>query len=528
MPSHSAVSLGIIALPDGLLINALAPLLATADLLALASSNRATRQLLLSPSLWRRKVFTSFPPLQPSSSPALPLWSEAVQLLQVDRHSRRTQALLDSLVSWPPSSTDSPWSFSSLLLFPNLRRVETKGGVLTSHGGRPRPHSPEEFAIPAVGSLVSLSHLTRISLCMGGQLSVRDLRLLSTLPALASFHAVHMTFATGSEETLEEWKAVSADGTKRGVKRKVSGGEDLQAEHKEVDGEPEHDEGDCSLLRLYSPILLFLHALAAKPSFVHLNLYHCGVTPFIMEHMPVWPHLRCLSLAHNDELNEYAFAEVAARFPSLTSLSSPNCSDEAIDNLVQLPQLQELRFPDYSLDESEEGVKTTVKGFASLGATTTLRSLVYSPERGGDCETPSLASLTAVFTLAHLTRLTVDAGWLYETVCVPLFTQHRFVHLRCLELIAMYSCGFCHCPQTDAALLPLVKPVDSVVFGREERQAARSASQRRSDQEGDIEVELVLPVIPKGNAANFPALECLALPYRSYNQMEEFTGQVSS
>ena len=128
---------------------------------------------------------------------------------------------------------------------------------------------------------------------------------------------------------------------------------------------------------------------------MHLQLRGCDITPSIMQHMPVWPHLLSLSV-----------------------------------------------------------------------------------------EKPSLASLTALFTTSHLTRLTISAFWLSEEVCLQLLTQHRFPQLRCLQLIAQLTHASVGghwtitCPQTDAALLPLVKASEFVVLGRQERQAARAARRR--------------------------------------------------
>ena len=142
----------------------------------------------------------------------------------------------------------------------------------------------------------------------------------------------------------------------------------------------------------------------------------------------------------------------------------------------------------------------------------------------------SLASLTAVFTLPNLVRLTLTAGWLPEWLCVQLFTQHRFVHLRCLELIAQEGSGDPLCPQTDAALLPLVKPVHFVVPGRAERQAARAAERPRLEfAHEEVSYGGHPLAISDNSALSFPALECLALPYVEYNRDEdiEHSGRVS-
>ena len=63
---------------------------------------------------------------------------------------------------------------------------------------------------------------------MAGSLDIWQLRLLTTLPVLASFAAQYAGVETGSEETLREWQAVSV--SKPGTKRKLVGGEEEDGE----------------------------------------------------------------------------------------------------------------------------------------------------------------------------------------------------------------------------------------------------------------------------------------------------------
>jgi len=522
----SAPATSFATLPRTVFESTIAPLLTISNLLAFSSVDRATRQLVLTPQLWRSKLFTSFP-FGASTVPSLPSWCDVVQVMDTQRAFHQ------------PASLSA--SFDSLVRFPNLRHLYAS-------------HYFVAASVPSslLTSLAALRHLTRIELTSGGSLDGADMRLLATLPALASFTAKGLCFGGGSAETLAEWLAVC--GKKQGLKRKAEddaeeedmedaeGKEEVQDDEDEDEEEEkeeynynhdcdsaQEDPDDPSLPQRYSPLLLFLHALASKPSFVHLRLGACFLTSFVMDHMPVWPHLQCLPV-WNDELTSYSFANVASRFPSLTSLTSSCCSTAAIRELVRLPRLVELRFPDYSVlnEEDNDGVRTTARGFRTFSQAPLLRSVQYISSQGGEEEVvPSLASLTALFTLTNLTRLTVGAHWLGERKCVQLFTQHRFDHLRCLELIAWYDCGFTRSPQTDVALLPLVKP-DIVVAGREGRQAARAANRQRNDAEADMpKDEVEGHYVPADNAANFPALECLALPYLKYNSQDD-TGRVSA
>ena len=143
----------------------------------------------------------------------------------------------------------------------------------------------------------------------------------------------------------------------------------------------------------------------------------------------------------------------------------------------------------------------------------------YYPPLCVDEAWPSLTALTDLFTLAHLTRLTVSASWIAEASCTQLFSQqHRFEHRRCLELVAQQDGRYYHCPQTDAALLPLVKPADVVVPGRAERQAVRAARRPRDGEDSESgEDSAEEQHISADSACNFPALECLALPFAHYN-----------
>ena len=378
------------------------------------------------------------------------------------------------------------------------------------------------------------------------------LKLLSSLPALASFEAALTSSVGGSEATLAEWLAVSS---KRDGKKRQKDQDDEEVKEEDASGRAaiagdeanaredarlafdqrlnggRENPTDPSLPQRHSPLLLFFNALASKPSFVYLRLLDNAraslLSPFVMEHMPVWPHLLCLSVT-SGSLQDYHIAPHC--FPSLTSLSFPNCSDASIKQLVRLPKLEELRLPQYTPTRTKYGgVRTTESGFCAFSRAACLRAVQYVSPEGHDMEPPSLAALTALFTLTNLTRLTATASWLPEHVCVPLLTQHRFENLRCLELIEQDSAADYLCPQSNAALLPLVQPAHMIVAGREERQAARAAKrqgiavERGSLSGNGAESE----DFPANNAANFPALECLALPYWRYNIVSERTGQLS-
>ena len=151
---------------------------------------------------------------------------------------------------------------------------------------------------------------------------------------------------------------------------------------------------------------------------MHLKLVnndsHPSLTPFVLDNMPVWPHLLCLSV-DSDSLRDYCIAP--HRFPSLTSLTFPNCSDACIERLVQLPKMEELRFPEYTTTKMwSGGARTTEQGFHEFCSAASLRSVQYTPPREYDMESPSLPALTTFFTLANLTRLTLSAVWLAEEV----------------------------------------------------------------------------------------------------------------
>ena len=115
-----------------------------------------------------------------------------------------------------------------------------------------------------------------------------------------------------------------------------------------------------------------------------------------MQHMTVWPRLRCLTVESNGKLSGYTFDGAAARFSSLTSLTTNSCSDAAIVQLLRLPALEELHFFHYTRTLDEGGcVQTTERGFRTLSQAASLRSVVYSAPDGHDHETPRLVSLAA-------------------------------------------------------------------------------------------------------------------------------------
>ena len=581
------------SLPLSVLASALAPFLATTDLLAVSSCSRDTRRLLLSPPVWRHRVFRSFPPFafsSSSSTPTLLSWCDAVQL--VDRPSP-----FSSFRKWGASALPC----SSLVLFPHLRHALM------------RPIQEPSLAA-AVTSLASMRHLTRLSLAGYGLLSKDDLQLLTTLPALASLEVSQLHFPLGDEESLRDWQALTVgqqsggggewnaeDEAAKGEQQEelegeldehsrgdeVEWGEEDQQATQDSDDDLFTDDADNPDLPLHhSALLLLFHQLAAMPSLVRLQLEHCDITPFVMDHMPVWPHLRCLSLEHNRSLKAYTFHGVAARFPSLTSLTTTDsCSDAVIAQLVRLPLLEELRFPYYgrACKQSRLGVQTSVRGFRALSEARSLRSVYYSPSEGEEGRLPSCTSLGYVLRMEQLTRLTLPATWFLDGDAgwLPLLTQHRFAHLRCLELIEQSdsNCGgtWYVCPQSDSSLMPLIKHADCIVPGREERQAKRLAMRmagrpqppdheldgeeddretaEKDTGEGDhseaeeeeaepaspdetaiavghdaeedalkvVDCSNMASLIPEGNAANFPALECLALPYGHYDQVSAWT-----
>ena len=192
------------------------------------------------------------------------------------------------------------------------------------------------------------------------------------------------------------------------------------------------------------------------------RLVRCHMTPFVLDHMPVWPHLLSLAVESNENLNEYSFEHVAERFPSLTSLSSPNCSDAAVANIVRLPALEELRFPDlHDLQEQEEAWAsrelTSTDGLQAFNRASKLRSIYYTPLEGAegpDIVTMSLTNPIALFTLANLTRLTIPAAWFeytqeqYDVLSLaslpasPLFGANS-TRLRWIRHLCAYRCAAC-------------------------------------------------------------------------------------
>ena len=445
----------------------------TVDLLALASVNRATRQLLLIPSLWRECIFLgdvlqSQPRPHSSDARPVPSLSAVVQLL------------LTSI------GRGTPLEVESLVRFPNLRHV-----LLSRHG---KAHSG---LYSSVRSLDSLCHLTRVTLLHFAELRANELRLLSTLPALAAFAASHTSFrgqhGRGARVAGDEWRRPVA-----------------------------------------SELAVVLPARARRQAFVR-HTQAGGMRPRAvrMDHMPVWPHLLCLSVADNPGLRNYPFRSAATQFPSLTSLTSSSRSDAAIAQLVRLPRLEELRFPAQSSKAvgGEERRPTTEAGARAFHRATRLRCVQYASACWEQVDLPSapnVAALTAFFTLEHLTRLSVPAHWMDEARCEELFVQHRFPHLRCLELAPIVELEGGASPQTDAALLPLVQPADVVVAGRQQRQAARAAKRPSGvNDECRAEDHGATQDISADSAANFPALECLALPYLYYQGFGDARSRVS-
>ena len=523
MPPRTAgapPSTTLLTLPRCIMECCVLPSLDLVDYLSLSSANRSLRILCLSPFLWRDRESSGRCPCTcrtlPCLSPLLSLY-DAVQIVSTSAHP-------EQLVK-----------FSSLIHFPNLRHVFVYRPISPSEDERPL------FAPCSVTSLSSLRHLTRIRLSHGGLLDVWDMKLLSTLPTLTSFAIYSMKFSDGPGHTVSEWTAIGRRGLKRKEwdttsLRQVDDNDlscDRYAEQKQVTDETRLDADDWGDRNgtLHTPLLLFLYALSAKPSFVHLVIQCRGLTRSVMDKMPVWPYLRCLDIWDIPALRKYSFNNAAHCYPSLTSLSTSDCTDSAYSNIVQLSKLEELRLPEYSAPAGGNGVPvwTMESTFRTLSRSSSLRSVQCNPSWGqsrsrgqiNDGQMPPLQMLTALFTLTNLVRLTLPACWLPEQVCQQLFSHH-FVHLRCLELSGGHAYGEVHhdVPQTDAALMPLVKPAGVIVLGREETQMARAA--RRLDQVEEIcpattingsEEEEDRYIIAKGNGANFHSLECFSFPH---------------
>ena len=119
--SSSAASIAsrLATLPRSLFDSVIAPLLTTADLLALSAVDRATRRLILTPARWRHKVFTSLPPLS-STAPSFASWCDVVQVV----HSK--SPLGGNMVCEWPVSLDSLVRFSNLRHFVDEDRDNTR------------------------------------------------------------------------------------------------------------------------------------------------------------------------------------------------------------------------------------------------------------------------------------------------------------------------------------------------------------------------------------------------------------------
>ena len=480
--------------PSDVLTSVLAPFLTTRELLAACSTCRAGRRL-LSPELWRQRVFKRFRVrgLDTSSSAGastLPFWFDTMQQV-------RTGGFPYSFMP-----DDWPLFLSSLPLFPQLRSVHAEREVFTSHKQR------QAEPCPRFTSLISMRQLTRLTLSMGGVLQLRDLQLLATLPALASLALERMHFEAGDEATLSQWQALSAQPHSSAAS--ADGKREAEAEADEQQQPLNEDAHDPALPLQHSPLLIFLHHLAVKPSLVLLRLQGCGLSPFVMDRMPVWPHLLCLSVEGNHQLESYTFAMAAATFPSLTSLTSPSCSDEAVAQLARLPRVEELRFPQYSPDGD------SLPCLDALREAMSLRSLFLS--RAVDvyeCHHGRFATLTAGLHVDCLVRLAVPTSWMNDDDAqpyLPLLSSHRFTHLRCLELVTHHTHSLHRYKHMDATLLPLIKPADCIDPGRRERQSARAAKRWQEGKETEWRNDAAdCHVIPYDGTANFPALECVAL-----------------
>ena len=181
-------------------------LLTITDVLTVSSVDQAARrQILASSAVWHARLFTAFPPFPPSisnasSSSPLPWLCDVVQVIDTQWCSSMTYDL--------NKPHDCPPSLYNLTFCPNLRHA-TLDTDLLPHIHQSSYHPVPTSLIIASPSLSSMRHLNRLSLYNGPEISINNMRLLATLPLLASFAVKQMFFESGNEDTLRQWQALS-------------------------------------------------------------------------------------------------------------------------------------------------------------------------------------------------------------------------------------------------------------------------------------------------------------------------------
>jgi len=254
-----------------------------------------------------------------------------------------------------------------------------------------------------------------------------------------------------------------------------------------------------------------------KDSLRYLNMNAMTLSRYAFDCMAPFLSLLILDLRHTDFAHPYFFPNLHLTFPSLTSLTLPHDSDQVIRNIIKLPALEEMQFVDYA---GEWWV--TAEEFALFAeAAPHLRAIGWVDEGESRAQSPTLATLTPLFALTHLVRLTIPVRWMRDEVCEHFFApppRVRFPALRCLQLELESGLG----PLSDAGLRFFVKHSSIIVKGRAERQAKRRApgDVRPPAPEGDEESKVDWAEVDAAYTRltfPFPALECLHLHQQQNN-----------
>lgn len=176
--------------PTDVILHRVAPFLSLIDLIGVVHTSRGFHTLLLmTPSVWERRRFTSFPP---RASP---------QLANDGSMSASTPAL--SLLSMVHELhlpvTACPINFNDLAHCPLLRRV-----ILTAKQSK-LFHEPMEHP-QRCHDLSSLIHLRSLTLGLSGAATKEAFTFITTIPSLRYLHFNWAEFDGGDELWAEEWR----------------------------------------------------------------------------------------------------------------------------------------------------------------------------------------------------------------------------------------------------------------------------------------------------------------------------------
>ena len=303
---------------------------------------------------------------------------------------------------------------------------------------------------------------------------------------------------------------------------------------KKNDDDDDYD-ANHQLLKRDSGQLMYLESLAAaSSSLIYLDLSESRISPFVVSLIPTFPSVQTLLLGNEDKLHSFHFRHFSSRFPNLTSLNGGICSDTFIIEMAQIKTLTELTF--VTDGTTQYGVRTGPRGWEAIGSMKRLKFLRFWAEESHDIHIPNSSCLHHVYRLTELSRLCINANWFHKS-----FFQFVYPQLRCLELLMDASGGYYFCSIEDDDLYQFIKPKSHQLYAEQvdndndeddngdddndDDDYDGNDDEDDDDSDDDSDASDHEEVSDDFALVHFPVLQCLDLPYDTFDLRREGGGR---